>query len=210
MVIALISVVLAIAGASLVTLSRTGKATFDRSEATTSARQAMERVIRDLRAANPIDPHTPVSDYPTRVSFSVFCANSGVGTCPPSSATSTTGPVPNLRQMVYRVVNNRLEATVNGVTNPILVPDTTTRPPSESRLAIVNDPATEPVFRYFDEDGIEIDPATAIPPDFQQCTKVVQVHLKVLGETGNPASAISLVTRVALRNFNEVFGCSSP
>lgn len=208
-VMALISVVMVIAASSLVALSRTGKATQDRSEATATARQAMERVIRDLRAANPIDPYTPVSDYSTRVGFSVFCANSGVGTCPPVASTSTTAPIPNLRQVVYQVVNNRLEVTINGVTSPLLTPEVTTRPLAESRFAIVNDPATEPVFTYFDAEGAVIDPATAIPTDFQNCTKTVQVHLKVLGQTGDADSAISLVTRVALRNFNEVSGCIS-
>ncbi len=89
-VMSLLSVVLSLAGVGLVSLSRAAKETQDRAEATTVLRQAVERLSKDIRAANPIEVLADVSDYDDKIAFSVFCT-------PPASGCSASG----LRPLIY-------------------------------------------------------------------------------------------------------------
>jgi len=196
-VMAMISVVMAVAGAGFISLSETAKSTQDKAEATVELRQAMELMIRNIRAAKPIEERTPVSDYDRRISFKVFCAPAGTGTCDSAGQ----------RHLVYRVVNNGVEVVVNGAVGTITRPEATSFPAAQSRFAIVNT-AAEPVFRYYRADGARITTdGSAAPSRFRDCTKTVQIHLRMIAESGNTANPVSLVTRVTLRNFNSVTGC---
>ncbi len=96
----------------------------------------------------------------------------------------------------------------NGETSTITVPELTSLPAGESRFAIVNTD-DEPVFSYFngDNDRLETDGSVPAPTFRKLPPKVVQVHLRMVGETGDLINPISLVTTVALRNSNRVFGC---
>lgn len=201
--VALMSIVAAIAYAGLDSFTRASSATDDRALATVDARTALERLTRDLRAANPIDAlpaSTPVSAYDTAVSFSVHC-----------SAPSTDGcSAGRLRAIGYAVVDGRLERTENGTTAALLAPTGPASVPLAVRAGAVANTAAEPVFTYFDAAG---DPLPTAAPDavtsthIRDCARAVEVRLRVVAEDGDADSAVDLRTRVDLRNFHEVSSC---
>jgi len=196
-VIAMLSVVMAAAASGLVSISEAAKSTQDRSEALAELRLSVERIARDIRAANPIDAidvSLPVSTYDTSLSFAVYCT------------TGSSCGAGNLRRMTYRVVGNRLEMVTNGTTSNLVRPDVTSLPPSQSKFAIVNSPS-EPVFSYFDRTGDPLETSAVSRTTLRDCTRTVRIHLRMVAESGDLDNPISLVTSVALRNFNEVTGC---
>ena len=194
----LFGLVSAVAFAGLDSMTRTSVGVTDRARAVADTRSAIESMVRDLRAANPITAVDPVSAYDSSIHFSVYCATSGVGGC-----------VSNLREVQYTVTANALTRTVAGVTSTLVGPELSGRPVAERRGAVVN-PASQPVFNYFDAAGVRLATtgAAALPStNFQNCAQSVEVHLVVMAVPGEPQSAIDMSTRVDLRNYNEVTGC---
>lgn len=199
-VMALLSVVLSLVGAGMVSLTDTTRSTDDRSRADTELRNAVEALARDIRAANPIDVQSPVSIYDTQISFEVYCTPVG-GTCDSD----------NLRQKVYRVSANALEVSIGGgAFRQIIGPKAISGLPlPERQFAIVNS-ASEPVFTYLRDDGSVIPTGGGSPAPaerFRDCTQAVRIHLKMITESGNTRAPADLTTTVTLRNFNEVSGC---
>lgn len=169
------------------------------------ARYALEVLERDLRAANPIEAvqaPTPVSVYDTSVSFSIYCAQAGVGTCGSD----------HLRRVTYQVVANRFERVEGGVTQLLVGPSGPDELPlAQQRGAVVNAAGT-PVFEYVGADGelLETSGAQAAPgAQFRNCTNEVRVHLEVVTESGGTAAPIQLDTAATIRNYqvHEVAGC---
>lgn len=212
-VMALLSVVMSLAVAGLLSINDATRSTEEKSFSDTELREAVEELARYIRASNPIDvqtvpqpcvtppcPQAPVSTYDNQISFEVYCTPVG-GTC------STR----HLRQLVYRVVSNRLELSVGGgAFRTILGPSLTSALPITARqFAIVNS-ATEPVFTYLRDDGTPLATgglSPAPPERFRDCTQAVRIHLRMITEPGNTRAPADLTTTVTLRNFNEVTGC---
>lgn len=197
MELAVVVFIMGILGLTLMTsldsFTRTTKTVQDKGRALTDGRTALERVTRDLRAANPIDEYA-IGLYNTEARFSVFCSNPGVGTCSSDS----------LKPLVYRVVSNRLERVVGTQVPTVLIgPDGPTAVPvGQQRGAVVNG-TSQPVFTYYDKNGVAFDTATALPRTIHDCTRSVQIHLKVVAESRDLTNTIDLITKVDLRNFNE-------
>lgn len=204
-VMALFSLVMAVVGAGVVSITTATRSTDERSRANTELRNAVEALARDIRAANPIDAQTPVSVYDTQISFEIYCTPVG-GTC----------NADNLRQKVYRLAANRLELSVGGgAFRTVLGPSLTSQLPiTQRQYAIVNTP-TQPVFTYLRDDGSAIPtgvgtPGTpASPARFRDCTQAVRIHLRMITEPGNTLAPADLTTTVTLRNFNEVSNCAT-
>jgi len=173
-----------------------------RTQTLTATQRAVETVAKDLRAANPIDAisGTDLTVYDSQVSFSVHCTRVGVDGCGSNK----------LRPTTYRVVDNRLERITSAGTRVILkgvVP--TGRPEPERYGAIVN-VAGEPVFSYFKGTGAQIatsgvgTPASSVA--FRDCAKSVKIRI-VARSAQQGQNTVRLLTKVDLRNFNEVQGC---
>jgi type II secretory pathway component PulJ len=188
---------------SLDALVRVTRTTQDKSSVSDDVRTAVEAMARDLRAANPIDDiaPSPVSDYQNKVQFSVYCSTPGTAGCGSD----------RLRRVTYQVVGNRLERVVGGTTTVLVGPNAQTAVPVDQRLGAVVNAASEPVFRYFDRTGAPLDisggDASVTTRRLHDCTRSVEVHLKVVSEPRRPATSYNLVTTLDLRNFSEVTGC---
>lgn len=180
-------------------LTRIAATTQSRSETLGDSRTALERIARDLRAANPIDAITTgaTSQYDSAISFNVYCK------------TGTSGCSSNLRAVKYSLAANVLSATsASGTTALVQANGSPTLATTLRRGAVVN-PSTSPVFTYFRRDGTAIATDASGPPYsyFRDCTKTVKVHLMVRAEPNKPTQVIDLVTTVNLRNYNEVNPC---
>jgi prepilin-type N-terminal cleavage/methylation domain-containing protein len=193
--------VVAIAGyTSVDTFTRATRHAEDRSQGVADARTAIEIILRDLRAANPIDAVTPVSDYDMKVGFSVYCSNVGTDGCGAN----------HLRAVTYRVTANELERIANGTTSTLLGPSgSDSVAPALQRGSIINT-VDEPVFTYYDASGtpllttgVDAVPATK----FRDCARSVRIRLIVVMADGDASSAIELESKVELRNFSEVSQC---
>ena len=215
-VMGLLSVVMTLVGASLISMTQTTRSTEERSFADTELRNAVEQMSRDIRAANPIDEQTCVAAthvpslvpscstdviiYDRQISFEVYC-------------TEGAGCIDNLRQVVYRVTSNRLEVSRGGAAFEVLLGPSTTSglPITQRQFAIINS-ATEPVFTYLKSDRTALATQGGTPASgerFRDCTRAVRIHLKMITEPGNVRAPADLTTTVALRNFNEVTGCEN-
>lgn len=189
-------------------ISTTNRKVDDRSIALAETRQGLELMIRDLRAADPIDPRTPVSDYDTTVGFNVYCAQPGVSGCGanklrPIRYTFVADPSRPDSFSLQRVAGSTV--TFIGPSGPDGLPR------SLQRSAIVNT-AAEPVFTYYDAQGVPLvttGTGAAPPTNFQNCARRVEIHLVVQAEAGNPSSRVDLRTTVDLRNFHEVKQCTA-
>lgn len=169
-----------------------------RTQTLNETRQAMETIIRDLRAANPIDALSSVADYDRTVQFSVFCS-SGTPNC--------SG---NLRSVRYRANAAVLERIVGGSTYPLLRPQGAASLSDGLRRGALLNTASEPVFTYFLRDGRRIQTSgsdSSPSTTFRDCAKTVRIHLKVRADSNDPKAVVDLKTDVALRNYNEVSGC---
>lgn len=188
---------------SLDALVRVTRTTQDKSAVSDDVRTAIEVLGRDLRAANPIDDIAPssVSDYQNRLTFSVYCSTPGTADC----------GTDRLRRVTYQVVGNRLERVVGTTTTVLMGPNAQTAVPVDQRLGAVANSASEPVFRYFDRTGAGLDvsggDSSVTTRRVHDCTKSVELHVKVVSEPRKPATAYNLVTTLNLRNFSEVIGC---
>jgi len=199
-VMALFSVVLSLAAAGLMNLTEATRSTEERSFADTQLRNVVEELARSIRAANPVDVQSPVSLYDRQISFETFCTPVGAN-C----------GADNFRRTVYRVISNRLEASVAGAGfTTLLGPSATSGLPLASRqFAIVNS-VDEPIFTYIKADrnplrsgGLDPHPGER----FRDCTSAVRVHLRMITEPGNTGAPADLETIVTLRNFNKVSEC---
>lgn len=195
----IMSIVLATLFPALDSFVRHTTQTEKKAQVLADTRRAVETIARDLRAANPIDALTALTDYNNRVRFSVFCSTPGTNGC--SSA--------RLRQIEYRRVGYQLERIVNGgAAQVILGPSGPTgRPAIEQFGAVVN---TGPVFRFFKRDGQVLATSGASAPpssvQFRDCAKSVEINLLVRQARTGETNA-TLLTQVDLRNWNEVTGC---
>lgn len=166
-----------------------------------AARTTLERAAKEIRAANPISVQNPVTLYNTQVNFNVYCSQAGVGQC----------NALNLRPVTFTVVDNAFVEQRPGSTRPIVGPEGPTAVPITERRGAVVNPASRPVFRYYDRQGVMLnavsggggDPAT----DFRDCTRRVEILLIVVAEHRRPNSTIELTTDVDLRNFHRVSSC---
>jgi type II secretory pathway pseudopilin PulG len=199
----LLALVLTTLFGALATFSARTNQTQERALMLSEARSSVEIVMRDLRAANPVNPVSPASTYDSSVSFSVYCANAGVATCGSD----------HLRPVIYTVTSgHQLQQTMgpagSTVTKVILGPRGSTGAVTSRQGAIVNS-SSQPVFRYFKKDGTLIPTDGTKPSEtFRDCAQYVEIHLVVVAERGRPTSTLNLVTRADVRNFNEVSGCS--
>lgn len=199
-VMGIMSIVMAVILSGFISVTRTTTTANHKANALTDARRALEVIARDLRAANPIDPASPVSNYDTRVSFSIHCSDPGVGDCP------STG----LRPVRYRVENNELIRTIGGEDVVLVGPSgPASQPRALQRGAVVN--TTSPsVFTYLDRNRsalLTTGLTPALPTRFRDCVKSVQIRLAIVSEAGVASNAIDLSTEVELRNFNDIEGC---
>lgn len=196
MVVALLGVVLGMVYANMDIFLKISGATESKSATVSTTRTAMERVTRQIRAANPIDVLPDPSAYANEIAFSVYCSSPGVQGCGSD----------HLRQVAYRLTANAIVETIGATSVTILGPEGPAAVPvAERRGAVVNG-AEQPVFRYFDRDSQPLSPATDPPTTFRDCTKSVEIHLVVVARDRGP-ERVDLTTRVDLRNFNEVAGC---
>jgi type II secretory pathway pseudopilin PulG len=173
----------------------------DRSLALVEVRQALELMIRDIRAADPIDPRTPVSDYDTTVGFNVYCSQPGVNGCGAN----------RLRPLRYTLAGHGLQRVAGSTVTFIGPSGPSSLPLALQRSAIVNT-AAQPVFSYYDAKGVRLvtTGTGAVPAtNFQNCARRVEIHLVVRAESGNPSSRIDLRTTVDLRNYHEVKQCTA-
>lgn len=199
-VLAIMTIIGGVAVVGLNNVVTNTRAVEDRAFAVSDARRAIELIIRDTRAANPIDPLPTVADYDTTIAFSVHCSTAGVDGC----------DAQNLRPIRYQVRSNTLERTSNGVTTLRLGPQGPAGfPPSLQQGAVLNT-ADQPVFRYYDALGVRLEtqgvdavPATTI----QNCARSVEVRLVVRSDTGEERATVDLSTTVDLRNYHEVTRC---
>lgn len=194
------SIVATVAFAGLNSLTTASSGASDRALAIADTRTALEQLVRDLRAANPIDAVTPVPAYDRSINFSVYCSTSGVDGC-----------VGELRPLRYRVAANALTRDRAGSVATLVGPEGTTAVPLAERRGAVINTSAQPVFTYYDEDGDRLltTGPTALPSSsFRDCAKSVEVHLVVVAVSGDPSSAIELRTRIDLRNYNEVTACT--
>ncbi|MEY2565585.1 MAG: hypothetical protein QOE35_114 [Actinomycetota bacterium] len=200
--VSLLGLVLATLFGALDVFTRRTTQTQERSLMLSEARSAVEVITRDIRAANPINPVATVADLPTydtSVSFSVYCANAGTGSCGSS----------NLRPTAYTVTGNQLQQTIGSTTKTILGPRGSTSIPVASRQGAIVNSSAQPVFTYFKRDGSQLltSSSGATPEKFRDCAQYVEIHLVVVAEPAKPTSTINLVTRADLRNFNQVTAC---
>jgi type II secretory pathway component PulJ len=201
----LIGIIAGVIMSSTTTMARTSARIEERSFGNTDLRTALEIVERDLRAANPIvaiPPAQPVSRYRTEVSFSIYCADAGVGDCNSR----------NERPVTYRLTGNTLERVVGSRVQRLIGPSgPSALPPEKQQGAVVNSGGRS-VFRYFDERGDEIETeGVAVPPSshFHICTLSMQIDLVVVVEAGDVPVTDDLTTSGTLRNYRtrEVDGC---
>jgi prepilin-type N-terminal cleavage/methylation domain-containing protein len=195
-VVGLLGVVVAMVYASMEVFLRLSSRTESGSIAVSNARTAMERVTRQIRAANPIEALADPAAYATKISFSVHCSTPGVQSC----------GTDNLRQVAYELVGHELVETVGTTSAPILGPEGPSSLPLSGRRGAVVNGASQPVFRYFQQDGQPLSPSTVPSTTFRDCTRSVELHLVVVAQSG-ASERVDLTTRVDLRNFNEVAGC---
>lgn len=203
--LALTAVVSGIAYAGLGSFASSSKAVDDRALAMDATRTALERLVRDLRAANPIDAlpsGTPVATYETAISFSVHCADAGVGTC------SAEG----LRPVRYVVAGGELRREEGGTSGALLAPTGVASVPLAERAGAVVNGTDEPVFTYYDADGdvlatsgTDVVTSTRI----RDCARSVEVRLRVVAQDRDADSIVDLQTLVDLRNFHEVSSCAA-
>lgn len=189
--------------AGFASISTANRKIDDRSIALVEARQALELMIRDIRAADPIDPlplGAPVSAYDSSIGFNVYCSQPNVGGCGTN----------RLRALRYTFANDGLERVAGSTTTFIGPAGPAALPRQLQRGAILNT-AAQPVFTYDDARGTPLctsgtgsSPATT----FQNCARRVEVHLVVRAEAGNPTSTVDLRTTVDLRNYHEVKQCT--
>lgn len=190
--------------AGYASISGTNRKIDDRTIALVEARQAVELMIRDLRAADLIDPlpaGQPVSTYDSSIAFKVYCATPGVNGCTAS----------RLRQLRYTYQDNGMQRVAGSSVTFIGPSGPTSLPRSQQRSAVVNS-AAQPVFTYYDARGVKLD-TTGVGlavSNFNLCARRVQVHLVVQAEAGNPSSRVDLRTTVDLRNHHEVTPCTAP
>lgn len=183
-------------------LTRTVATTENRSRSVTDARTALERIARDLRAANPIDELSggPTSQYASEVSFDVFCSG--------GQACSTSG----LRPVKYTVSGGTLTQTIGTSTARLLGPQGTPSLPVRLRRGAILNESDEPVFTYYRANGSEITTADVVGEGipttyFRDCTKRVKIRLLVRSEPNKADKVTELTTTVTLRNHNEVNPC---
>ena len=203
--LALTAVISGIAYAGLGSFAATSKAVDDRAVAMDTTRTALERLVRDLRAANPIDAlptGTAVSTYDTSVAFSVHCADAGIGTCAGDG----------LRPVRYQVVTSELRRFEGTTSGSLLAPTGHESVPLGQRAGAVVNGAGEPVFTYYDASGDALPttgPGAVTSIRIRDCARAVQVRLLVVAQDGDPDSTVDLRTRVDLRNFHEVSSCAA-
>jgi len=197
----LMVIVAGVAFSGLNSVVTTSRRVEDRGFAVTDARQAVELIIRDARAANPIDLVAPVALYDTKITFSVYCADEGVDAC----------SAENLEQITYQVTGNALTRSSGGVPTLRLGPDAAAGGlPVTMRQGAILNTATEPVFTYFDAagDALQTQGAGAVPSTtIQNCARSVAFHLLVRSSSGEENAVVDLGTTVDLRNYNEVSQC---
>lgn len=201
----LIGVIAGVIMSSTTTMARTSARMEERSFGNTDLRTALEIVERDLRAANPIvaiPAAQPVSRYRTEVSFSIYCADGGVGDC------NSRNELP----VTYRLTGNTLErVTPSGVQRLIGPSGPSGLPAAKQQGAVVNTGGRS-VFRYFDERGNELETdGASTPPSshFHICTLSMRIDLVVVVEAGDVPVTDDLTTTGTLRNYRtrEVDGC---
>jgi type II secretory pathway component PulJ len=198
-VVAILAVVGTMIMQSMLASVQTSASGAQRSYAVADTRTALERIERDIRAANPIEVAATTAAYDTAIRFSIYCSDAGVGSC----------GTDNLRQVTWRVVDNRLERLEGSVVGFEIGPSGPAGlPESQQRNAVIN-PSTRPVFKYYDANGdlLPTAGADALPPEqFRLCAKTVEVTLVTVAEPGK-SSTVDLTTSAALRNYYEVDGC---
>jgi Tfp pilus assembly protein PilX len=201
-VIGLLTIIGTMIAQSMLSAVRATTSGNDRSFTLSDTRTALERVERDIRAANPIEVAASVSDYDTSISFSIYCVNAGVGSCGTN----------NLRLVTWSVdaVNHRLQRAEGGVVGYELGPDGTSGYAVDKQRGAVVNPATTPVFKYYDAKGALMPTSGAgalAPEQFRHCAKEVVVTLVANAVTGAAPSTIQLSTSATIRNFYLVSGC---
>ncbi|MGH2722054.1 MAG: PulJ/GspJ family protein [Actinomycetota bacterium] len=195
-VVGLLGLVMAMTYESMDVFLRLSDRTESGSIAAADARTAMERVTRQIRAANPIDPLVDPTRYSTKIAFSVHCSTPGVGGC----------GADRLRPVTYEVTGHTIVETVGTASTVILGPEGPASVPVADRRGAVVNSASQPVFRYFQQDGQALSPSASLATTFRDCTRSVEIHLVVVAQRA-AAERVDLTTRVDLRNFNEVAGC---
>lgn len=198
-VVVIMAVFMFAVGTSIDSMMSASRTASDKTASLGDLRTAEEAISRDLRAANPINAVTPVSLYDTSVSFSVYCSNAGVGTCGAN----------NLRNVTYSVQNNTLTAVVGSTTRTLVGPTGFGSLAASKRPGAVVNPTSEPIFTYYDKNGnalVTQGTTTTPATTFRDCTRTVQINLRVIADARTQAT-LNLITKVDLRNFNEVSGC---
>jgi hypothetical protein len=204
-VVMLLGLVLPVLFGGLTSVMSSTVGTQDRSFQLTDARIALEQIANDLRAAQPIDifPSGPVDQYTTAVGFETYCTNARLALCNASYQV----------HVVYEVLNNGLyEVDGSGAKRLLVGPSGPSSYPSNLQEGAIVQDSSIPVFSYFDNAGVQLSTSAqsgigAPMTSFRDCTKTVEIHLRVLAQPGDIAHAYDLDTRVELRNFQVVAGC---
>jgi Tfp pilus assembly protein PilE len=199
MTVFIMGLIMVIVHTSLNAFVKTSDATQSKSFSLSDTRLALERVSKQVRAANPINPLSPVTRYDNEISFSVYCSSPGVGGCGAN----------RLRSVSYKVADNKLTQVVGGAEAEVVGPTGPASVPRHQRRGAIVNPVTIPVFRYFDRNGQPYATSGASAPPgttFRDCAKSVEIHLMVISQH-RTENTIDLLTRVDLRNHNEVAEC---
>lgn len=195
----LLTVTLLMAIVSVILYEAMGAAIFQttvtdqQARALQQSRTAVDQLAQDLRAANPIDQLAsgePLSTYDRRISFDIYCSPGTPG-C----------PADKLRKVIYRVTGSpaRLEREIEGGAVVTVLGPAGAR----NRGEILNSSA-QPVFRYFDRNGLQLSTAAGSDVAINRCAKAVEIYLVVrAADTGD--RSVNMKTRIDLRN--EVKGC---
>jgi prepilin-type N-terminal cleavage/methylation domain-containing protein len=206
----MLGTVMAILFQSLYTYLNTSTNTQSRAFTLNSTRQAIERIAKSVRAANPIDAYStlglPVSAYDNRISFTVYCSIPNTQTGPRNCSTY------NARSVIYTYdsANYKITEVLGGSTSTVVASSGFAGVPANQRPGAVVNTASQPIFIYYDKSGAIIPTSGAgAPPSehFRDCTKAVEIHLVVISQPRRADKTIDITTRVELRNYHVVSGC---
>jgi prepilin-type N-terminal cleavage/methylation domain-containing protein len=206
----MLAIVMAIIFQSLYTYLTTSTNAQTRAFTLNSTRQAIERMAKSARAANPIDAYSvlglPVTAYDNRISFTVYCSVPNSQPGPKNCSTSYA------RAAIYNYdsANYKILETLGGSTNTVIATSGYAGVPANQRPGAVVNTTSQPIFTYYDKNGAIIPTSGAgAPPSekFRDCTKAVEIHLVVISQPRRADKTIDLTTRVELRNYHVVSGC---
>jgi hypothetical protein len=138
-------------------------------------RFAMQKIERDIRSANPMNPLSTAAAYANEIEVSLG-ATSGTRTYVRWQVTGTT-----LQRMILNAPGGTATSTLDVLTG------------------VQNASIGESLFRYYNSNGNELTSANSQPADFSNCS--IRVLLTLTGRPSTRASAFTEQSQVQIRNL---------